>query len=640
MIRILPPLAAMAALLLSVFGAQAAVRLKADATGLNDGTSWANAFTNAHDAVAAAIEGDGIVYAAGGKYVCTNKFTVARDIAIYGGFAGASESETLDDRDPVAHPTVFTGDVNGDDKWSYRLEGATKDVTGGFVWDGLTFNPPPENCRYCSASQNTGDNTMKFLLSTAGNVTFDGIVLTGFSKTGASDDGTVRINAGNVTLINCRFLGMSGAEGTRKANTLRVLKGAVKIVGCDFIGNKAGAYVNSASTDVNVIVDCVFAANQGRGGSVPGIMLYVGQTYMTNCLFSGGYIAESSSYGSAAAFLVGSGSLSARDVKVVRNEGAGNALYTCGLSGAGTLENCLFASNRITTTATDNVAGCIRTEAALLVKDSLFLDNSVKVSGTPGKTMPSGRCGSVMMVYNNYSTLLNCTVKGNSLTGATNVSYPEAGTFAFGPPNGNVSTYFAQGALAIANCVIVDNVVDANGAAEFAFNGIANGDSNFGIANSIVRNTASGYRPFSHPDGVVPCVVNSCLSGYSSDDYTIGSTGAYIENVYDVNDAWLMPVMTTKDGYEPQLSQQARSPLARKGRPVFLKDSSVYIYWTSSSTTKPWYKLGTKLSKAAALSGFTKDGPYAADAFGADRKAKSALGPLNTDPLGMLMLVR
>lgn len=95
-------------LLLGNFGGASAsvIRVKADATGANDGSSWANAFASLTAALAAAQSG-GEIWVAAGTYKPTSgtdrnqSFMMAISVAIHGGFAG-SETER-DQRDWKTH---------------------------------------------------------------------------------------------------------------------------------------------------------------------------------------------------------------------------------------------------------------------------------------------------------------------------------------------------------------------------------------------------------------------------------------------------------------------------------------------------------------------------------------------------------
>ena len=91
-----------------------------DATGTNDGTSWANAYTDLQSALATAEEGDQIWVAEGtykpaapgGSQNAT--FLIDKNLKLYGGFAG-TESTLAERGDPADYPTVLSGDLNGDD---------------------------------------------------------------------------------------------------------------------------------------------------------------------------------------------------------------------------------------------------------------------------------------------------------------------------------------------------------------------------------------------------------------------------------------------------------------------------------------------------------------------------------------------
>ena len=94
------------------------------ATGANDGSSWANAFTNLSQALDEAINNTSTadsLYIAEGIYIPDvssitgyRVFPCPDQTALFGGFP-ATGNPTFADRDWVAHPTVLEGDVQGND---------------------------------------------------------------------------------------------------------------------------------------------------------------------------------------------------------------------------------------------------------------------------------------------------------------------------------------------------------------------------------------------------------------------------------------------------------------------------------------------------------------------------------------------
>ncbi|MCX6879947.1 MAG: IPT/TIG domain-containing protein [Verrucomicrobia bacterium] len=84
------------------------------ATGANNGTSWANAFTNLQDALAAPTKGT--IYVARGTYKPTTgadraaTFQLKTNVTLQGGYPTGGGS-----RDPKTHVTILSGDLLGND---------------------------------------------------------------------------------------------------------------------------------------------------------------------------------------------------------------------------------------------------------------------------------------------------------------------------------------------------------------------------------------------------------------------------------------------------------------------------------------------------------------------------------------------
>ena len=156
-----------------VVAAQGILYVKADATGLNDGTSWPDAFTDLQEALAVAQEGDQIWVAAGTyrPHVIPDPenirvadrsvfFELKNGVQLYGGFAGTETR--LDQRDAGANVTILSGDLLANDNDNLSIHEPTRfdnsfhvvfagagidasAVLDGFTITGGNADPPPNN---------------------------------------------------------------------------------------------------------------------------------------------------------------------------------------------------------------------------------------------------------------------------------------------------------------------------------------------------------------------------------------------------------------------------------------------------------------------------------------------------------------
>ena len=102
------------------------IYVDASAGGANNGSSWANAYTDLQDALSTAVAGDEIWIAAGvykpsvqldldgnGPDPREVTFQLPNGVMLYGGFAGGEAS--LEDRDWDTHLTILSGDIDNND---------------------------------------------------------------------------------------------------------------------------------------------------------------------------------------------------------------------------------------------------------------------------------------------------------------------------------------------------------------------------------------------------------------------------------------------------------------------------------------------------------------------------------------------
>ncbi|UCD83674.1 MAG: hypothetical protein JSU92_10290, partial [Deltaproteobacteria bacterium] len=219
-----------------------------NAAGSNNGTSWADAFTNIQTAVNTALNNDWI-WVAEGTY--TNSptttlpvLTMKAGIEIYGGFTG-TESDLSQRGDPDDHPTILDGEDT-----SYHV------VTG------------------------------------ASNASLDGFTITNGNASGSGFDdsggGMYNQSVSNLMVANCTF---SGNSAEYSGGMLNNQSSSPTITNCSFIGNSAtthggGMYNNDNSSPT--ITNCLFIGNSANNGIGGGI---VNDTdcfpILINCTFSG-----------------------------------------------------------------------------------------------------------------------------------------------------------------------------------------------------------------------------------------------------------------------------------------------------------------------------------------------------------------
>jgi parallel beta-helix repeat protein len=356
------------------------IYIDADANGINDGSSWENAYNLLQDALAGAQFGDQIRVAAGtykpdqgagithGDRNAT--FLLINGLPIKGGYAGSGEPDP-NVRDPNLYDeTILSGDLAGD--------------------DGPDFANNSENS-YHVVTANTAFPA----------VTLDGFTITGGNANGPSDSplgwgGGMYNYWSRPTLTNCTFTANFGQRGGGMYND----KSSPILTNCTFsgnTGNDAAGMMNASSTPK--LTNCTFTGNSSKNGGGGGMLNGSSSPNLTDCTFTensatncGGGICDD-----------GSSSPTLTNCTFTTNSSAmrGGGMYNH-LSSSPKLTDCTFTEN----SATDCGGGMDNGEnSSPSLTNCTFTGNSTTYGGG----------GAGMHNWNGSSpTLTNCTFTGNS----------------------------------------------------------------------------------------------------------------------------------------------------------------------------------------------------------------------------------
>jgi hypothetical protein len=307
------------------------VYVDANATGTQDGSSWANAFTN----LAPAVVGAGqctVIWMAAGVYPQAQEISVPPGVEIDGGFPSGG---TLTNRNPANFPTYLQSSSGQTPQALLALE--TAEVSGQHTtFDGLDFRNGADGVECLAGSpviRNCSFNnfTNSALLSDAVNPYLTNCVFAG-NNNGILEQSTLQLS-------HCSFSNNVGAS-------IESIVGQLTVADCVFLGNSNGfgetAYTYGGAIDLvdsgGLVQRCVFSGNVASGG---GAVAVDPQSVLT--------LSDSLLYGNVATdeggALANQGALSVINCTVANNfsqyEGGGLVQY----QGACQLNNSIFWGN-------------------------------------------------------------------------------------------------------------------------------------------------------------------------------------------------------------------------------------------------------------------------------------------------------
>ncbi|MFC2046217.1 choice-of-anchor Q domain-containing protein, partial [Chloroflexota bacterium] len=231
------------------------------ATGENDGSSWTDAYTNLYTALLIATSNMQIRVAQGTHkpgILRTHKFQLKNNVVLYGGFPMGGS--TPDERDPVAYPTILSGDLGNDDDPTnnnyHVVTGSGTDASA--ILDGFTVTGG-----YADGSNPHGDGAGMLNIGghpTVRNVVFERNTATGFG-------GGMENLSSSPTLVNVTFRG-NRAHNYDGGGLDNFEGSSPTLFNVVFSGNAAGRYGGGMNNDTTA----------GEPGSDP---------HLTNATFAG-----------------------------------------------------------------------------------------------------------------------------------------------------------------------------------------------------------------------------------------------------------------------------------------------------------------------------------------------------------------
>ena len=281
--------------------AKTQVFVKADANGVNDGSSWTDAFIDLSAALEFSQSGDEIwvaqgVYKPGGEAPSRDTFfRFTHDLKLYGGFNG-TETE-LNQRDIDANETILSGDIAGDDIVSDFNTNKTDNVRHiMFLTDVITGHSEIDGFIFTNghADDNTGADDSR---RGGGLLTYGSPMIRNctFTQNHAWFGGGLypRIGAEPIAIENCEFTANAGGNGAG----MYLNHDSATVTDCYFGGNNAvnnGAGVYITSENGALVQACTFEQNitqERRGG---GAYLSTSPSTFMNCIFQSNTAGNSS----------------------------------------------------------------------------------------------------------------------------------------------------------------------------------------------------------------------------------------------------------------------------------------------------------------------------------------------------------
>ena len=630
--------------------------------GTGDGTSWGKAasLADAYSVVGDNADGGEVWLKTGVYQVMTAEgkgiaLTMLSNVGMIGGFKG--DESVASSADPVANPVIITPGGDGT-CWATNRPGMAATTTK--IRSGLTLNYPPDElypeAKGWCAGTDYGRRCV-FLGAREGVVTncfFRGLSFVDYQYRVISLDSTVEADV--IRFKNCRFWACGSIANTGGTYAIYIGNGSAEVTDCEFVGSSNCITVNSATSELPCTVhDCVFKHCNGYYGGAASAICVTGKATpdIRNCLFDRCAVWGLSSSQCGIAYL---GDADHQAVPtVVSNccfrqcylECAQNTWGTLTLQrGTGSLTeivDCQFVGNtNIQTAARGNCqSACIAVQCLhdakphhQIVRNCSFIGNAAVRINDPGFAYGSASVHCVGIGIGCHVTFVNCTMEDNTARA----------------PDGNACCGrmfygWRQGSLALVNCVLANNdcyADDGKTRREAVYD--AGAGQTIAFVNTVFWHAAKDFIPF--PDKSYYCFASSDIFNSPVTSATSPTSNAYVYNLFNDIDPQVGPELAAAATTGVQQRRLApASPMRKKGRPVWRgSDGYYYIYDSVGRATTPWRRVddkGTCLNdEQAAAVGLSLAADPIADALGAPRvEGKIALGPLNTDPLGLMLLV-
>ena len=608
-------------------------------TGDGDGRDWDHAMfsiTEAYALCAANAEG-GIVHVAGGIYRSTGWDAEKGNFTQNAAIVPASNVTLLGcgDKD---NPTILTGDCGLDNVWT----------TGTIPqWQNGKLVEPAEDAYTCSTPRGAVNDEI-FCASSAAiencrfeNLTFHGFIGKDWNHWISNvDNAAIKLsNAANVVFESCRFVGMDLGFGQQLGvAAISLSDSSATITNCAFVANRTGLQITAAAETPVGISGCLFRAGRMSGTRSDCCAIKLANNVcavIENTVFRYNYSMATCDLDASVLL----------QPVTIRNtvfehcicDQVQSAKTICSVGKGGTFDGCLFVSNVV-----NGVGANVHDSAVIVADGSCRFQNCYVGYNTLTKTGNSTADASFLASDASLGhTLVNCTVESNRVEGSANPCTIGAYRLCW---------------LSVANCVFRGNdCVDKDGVRQREFRNVSLEDQTYYpslFVNTIVWNDAADYVPFVLKEndtdkriGVASCDIKNYTPAAAA-----SGTGFLYQPIVDEEPKFADATATDGTRRARPLTVQNSSDIRSKAVKVCQADTGDFYFLDKTKSPNQWHKIDAKDNVSATLSqlslaqgeaiGLSPGMAAYADVFGAPRRAKASMGPVDAPPLGMKVILR